>query len=237
MRNARLDEAQAGIKIARRNINNLRYTDDTILIAEREEELKRLLMRVKEESEKAVWKFNIQKTKTMASGPITSRQTEGEKWKQWQIFFSWAPKSQRKGECSHEIKRCLLLERKAKTNLDSILKAETSGCQQRFKAVVFPVHMYRCDSWIKNKAECQRTNAFHLVLEKTLESPLVCKEIKPLNPKGNPSWIFTGRTDAEAETPTLWPPDPKNWLTGKDPDAEKDWRREEKGLTEDEMVG
>ena len=96
---------------------------------------------MKEECEKAGWKFNIQKTKTMASGPITSRQTEGEKWKQWQIFFSWAPKSQRKGECSHEIKRCLLLERKAKTNLDSILKAETSGCRQRFKAVVFPVHI------------------------------------------------------------------------------------------------
>ena len=96
--------------------------------------------------------------------------------------------------------------------------------------------MYGCESWTVKKAECWRNDAF-VVLEKNLESPLDCKEIKLVNPKGNQSWIFIGRTDAEAEMPILWPPDVKNWLIGKDPDAGKDWRREEKGTTEDEMVG
>ena len=103
------------------------------------------------------------------------------------------------------------------------------------KAMVFPVVMYGCESWTIKKAEHQRTDAFEL--EKTLESPLDSKEIQPVNSKGNQSWIFIGRTVAEAETPILWPPDAKNWLTGKDPDAGKDWGQEEKGTTEDEMVG
>ena len=106
------------------------------------------------------------------------------------------------------------------------------------QAMVFPVVMYGCERWTIKKAECQRIDAFWtMVLEKTLESPLDCKEIKPVNPKGNQSWIFIERTDTEDETPILWPPDVKNWLLGKEPDAGKDWRQEEKGTTEDEMVG
>ena len=106
------------------------------------------------------------------------------------------------------------------------------------KAMVFPVVMYGCKSWTIKKAECWRIDAFWTVLlEKTLESPLDCKEIKPLNPKGNQSLIFIGRTDAEAETPTLWPPDAKNWPIRKDQMLVKDWRQEKKGMTEDEMIG
>ena len=105
------------------------------------------------------------------------------------------------------------------------------------KAMVFPVVMYGCENWTIKKAECQRIDAFKLVLEKTLESPLDCKEIQPVHPKGNQSWVFIGRTDAEAENLILWPPDVKSWLTGKDPDAGRDWRQEEKGTTEEEMVG
>ena len=105
------------------------------------------------------------------------------------------------------------------------------------KVMVFPVVTYGCESWTIKKAECWKTDASELVLEKTLESPLDCKETQPVNPRGNHSWIFIGRMDAEAKTPLLWPPDAKNWLTGKDPDAGKDWRQEEKGTTEDEMVG
>ena len=131
MRNTGLDEAQAGIKIARRNINNLRYADDTILMAESEEELKSLLMKVKEESEKVGLKLNIQKTKIMASGPITSWQTEEEIVETVADFIFLGSKITEDGDCSHEIKRCLLLGRKVMTNLDSILKAETLLCQQR----------------------------------------------------------------------------------------------------------
>ena len=145
------------------------------------------------------------------------------------------------GDCSHEIKRCLLLGKKAMTNLDSILKSRditllTKACI--IKAMVFPVvfvWMWVLDNkegWVL-KNWCFRT----VVLEKTIESPLDSKEIKPINPKGNQSWIFTGRTDIEAETPVLWPSDVKNWLIRKDADAGKDWRREEKEMTEDEMVG
>ena len=131
MQNARLDEAQAGIKIARRNINNLRYADDTILMAESEEELKSLLMKVKEESEKVDLKLNIQKTKVMASGPITSLQIDGETMETVTDFIFLGSKITADGDCSHEIKRHLLLGRKVMTNLDSILKAETLLCQQR----------------------------------------------------------------------------------------------------------
>ena len=131
MRNAGLDEAQAGIKIASRNINKLRYADDTTLMAESEEELKSLLMKVKEESEKVGLKLNIQKTKIMASSPITSWQIDGETVETVADFIFWGSKITADGDCSHEIKRCLLLGRKVMTNLDSILKAETLLCQQR----------------------------------------------------------------------------------------------------------
>ena len=132
------------------------------------------------------------------------------------------------------------------TNLDSVLKSRDITLPTKFhlvKSMVFPGVVYGCESWTMNKAGRQRTDAFKLccfktmVMEKALESPLDCKEIKPVNPKGNQSWIFIGRTDAEAETPVLWPPDGKSWHSGKDLDAGKDWRWEEKGMTEDEMVG
>ena len=135
------------------------------------------------------------------------------------------------GYYSHEIKRCLLLGRKAITNLESILKNRDITLQTKVrlvKAMVFPVVMYGCESSTVKKAECWKV----VMLEKTLESPLVCKGIQPVHPKGNQSWIFTGRTDAEAETPMLWPPGAKSWLIGKDPDAGKDWGQGEKGMTE-----
>ena len=156
------DEAQAGIKIARRNINNLSYADTTTLRAEIEE-LKSLLMKVKEESEKAGLKLNTQKTKIMASSPITSWQIDGETVERVRDFISGGSKITADGDCSHEIKICLLLGRKAMTNLDSILKSRditlpTKVCLVR--ATVFPVVMYGCDSWTIKKAEHQRTDAF-----------------------------------------------------------------------------
>ena len=157
MRNAGLDEAQAGIKIDRRNINNLRYADDTSLMAESEEELKSLLMKVKEESEKVALKLNIQKTKIMASGPITSWQMVGETMETVSDFIFLGSKITADGDCSHEIKRHLLLGRKAMTNLDSILKSRdiTLPTKVRLvKAMVFPVVMYGCESWTIKKAEC-----------------------------------------------------------------------------------
>ena len=134
----------------------------------------------------------------------------------------------------------LLLGRKAMTNLDSILKSRditlpTKACL--VKAAVFPVVMYGCEKWTRKKAERWRIDTFELWCWETLKSPLDCKEIQPVHPKGNQSWIFIGRTDAEAETPILWPPDAKNWLIGKDPGAGKDWRQEEKGMIADEMAG
>ena len=149
MQNAGLDEPQAGIKIARRNINNLRYTDDTILMVESEEELKSLLMKVKEESEKVGVKLNIQKTKIMASSPITSWHIDGETMKTVRVFILGGSKSTADGDCSHEIKRCLLLERKSMTNLDSILEIRDITLLTKallIKAMIFPVVMYRCES-------------------------------------------------------------------------------------------
>ena len=157
MRNAELEEAQAGIKIARRNINNLRYTDDTTLMAESEEELKSLLMRVKEESEKVGLKLNIQKTKIMASGPITSWEIDGETMETVSDFILGGSKITADGESSQEIKRHLLLGRKVMTNLDSILKSRdiTLPTKVRLvKAMVFPVVTYGCESWTVKKAEC-----------------------------------------------------------------------------------
>ena len=169
MWNARPEEAQAGIKFAGRNINNLRYADDTTFMAQREEELKSLLMKVKEESEKAGLKLNIRKTKIMASGPITSWQKGGEKIETvTDLIFLRAP-------------------------------------------------------WTANQFGLIKLVWFGL--------------IKSVNPKGNQSWIYIGRTDAEAEAPILWPLDEKSWLIRKDPNAGKDCGQEEKGVTEDEMVG
>ena len=162
MRNAGLDEAQTGIEIAGRNINNLRHTDDTTLMAESEEELKSLLMKMKEESEKVGLKLNIQKTKIMASSPITSWQIDGETVADF-IFLD--SKITADGDCSHEIKRRLLLGRRVMTNLDSILKSRDITLPAKVclvKAMVFPVIMYACESWTIKKAEHRRTDAFEL---------------------------------------------------------------------------
>ena len=155
MRNAGLEEAQAGIKIARKNINNLRYADDTTLVAE-SEEIKSLLMKVKEESEKVGLRLNIQKAKIMASGPITSCQIDGETVEIVADFILGGSKITADGDCSHEIKRCLLLGRKVMINLDSILKSRDiilSTKVHLVKAMVFPVVMYGCESWTIKKAE------------------------------------------------------------------------------------
>ena len=215
MRNAGLEEAQAGIKIAGRNINSLRYSDDTTLMTESEEELKSLLMNMKEESEKVGLKLNIQKTKIMASGPITSWEIDGENSETVTDFIFGGSKITADGDCSHEIKRHLLFGRKAMTNLDSILKSRDITLPTKVhlvKAMVFPVVMYGCESWTIKKAECQRIDAFELWYWKRLESPLDSKEIQPVNPKGNQSWICIGRTEAGApntlvtqcEEPTHW---------------------------------
>ena len=164
MRNARLDEAQAGIKIARRNINNLTYADDTTLMAESEEKLKSLLMEVKE-SEKVGLKLNIQKTKIMASRPITLWEVDGETVETVSDFICLCSKITADGDCSHDIKRRLLLGRKVMTNLDSIFKSRDITLPTKFrlvKAMVFAVVMYGCESWTVKKAERQRIDAFEL---------------------------------------------------------------------------
>ena len=198
-------------------------------------------MKVKVESEKVGLKLNIQKTKIMPSSIIASWQIDGETMETVSDFIFLGSKITADGDFSHEIKRLLLLGRRTLTNLDSILKSRdiTLPTKVRLvKAMVFPVFIYGCETWTIKKAEHQRNWCFWTVmLEKTLESPLDCKEIQAVHPKGNQSWIVIGRTDAEAETPILWPPDAKNWLIRKDPDAGEDWRQEEKGTTEDEMVG
>ena len=156
MRNAWLDETQAGIKTAERSINNLRYADDTTLMAESKEELKSLLMKVKEDSEKVGLKLNIQKSKIMASGPITSWQIDGETVETVSDFIFLGSKITTDGDCSHKIKRCLFLGRKVKTNLDSIFKSRDITLPTKFPlvtAMVFPVVMYGCESWTVKKAE------------------------------------------------------------------------------------
>ena len=163
MRKAGLGEAQGGIRIAGRNINNLRYADDTTLMAESKEELKSLLMKVKEESEKVGLKLNIQKTKIMASGPITLWHIDGETMEAVTDFISWRSKITAEGDCSHEIKIFLLLERKAMIKLDSILKSRDITLPTKVhlvKAMDFPVVMYGCESWTIKKAECRRIDAF-----------------------------------------------------------------------------
>ena len=165
MRKAGLEEAQAGIKNAGRNINNLRNADDTTLMAESEEELKSLLMKMKEEGEKVGLKLNIQKTKIMASGPITSWQIDGETVETVSDFIFLGSKITADGDYSHEIKRRLLLGRKVMTNLDSILKSKAITLPTKVllvKAIVFPMVMYGCESWNEEKAECRRIDAFEL---------------------------------------------------------------------------
>ena len=164
MRNAGLEETQAGIKIARRNINNLRYADDTTLMAE-SEELKSLLMKVKEESEKVGLRLNIQKTKVMASSPVTPWQIDGETVEIVSDFIFGGSKITADGDCSHEIKRCLLLGRKVMTNLDSILKSRDIALSTKshlVKVMVFPVVIYGSESWTTKKAERRRIDAFEL---------------------------------------------------------------------------
>ena len=209
MRTAGLDEAQAGIKIAIRNINDLRYADDTTPMAESKEELKSLLIWVKEKSEKVGLKLNIQITKIMASSPISSWQIDGETMETVRDFSFWAPESLQMVTATMKLKDTCSLDEKAMTNLDGILKSRdiTLPTKVRLvKAMVFPVVMYGCESWTIKKAKCRRIDAFELWLEKTLESPLNCMEIQPVNPKGNQSCIFIG----EAETPILWPPNSKS---------------------------
>ena len=207
MQNAGLDETQAGIKVARKNINNLRYADDTTLMAESEEELKNLLMKVKEESEKADLKLSIQKLKIMASIPFTLWQIDGETMETVTDFIFLGSKITVDGDCSHEIKRHLLLGRKVITNLDNILNSWDITLLTKVrlvKALVFPVVMYRCESWTVKKAERWRIDAFELWCWRRLlrvhwtamrSNQSILKEI-------NPEYSLEG-TDAEAKTPIL----------------------------------
>ena len=177
--------------------------------------------------------------KIMASCPITSWQINGETVKIVADFILGGSKITADGDCSHEIKRGLLLGRKVMTNLDSILKSrditlstKVCQCYGFSKSHVWMWELDCEESWAPN-----HWWFWTVVLEKTLESPLDCKEIQPVHPKGDQSWVFIGRTDVEVETPIFWPPDMKSWLIWKDPDAGKDWGQEEKGITEDKMVG
>ena len=197
------------------------------------QKVKSLLMKVNMRVKKTGLKLNIQKTKIMASGPITSWQIDRETMETLIDFIFLGSKITADGDCSYEIKRHLLLGRKAMPNLDSILKGRDKGLSsQSCGFSCSHVWIWELDS--KESWAPKNWCFWTVVLEKTLESPLDCKEIQLVHPKGNQSWIFIGRTDAEAETPILWPPDGNTW---KDPDAGKDWRQEEKGTTENEMVG
>ena len=253
MRNARLDETQAGIKIAGRNINNLRYADDTTLMAE-SEKLRSLLMKVKVESERVGLNLNIQKPKIMASGPITSWQIDGKTMETVIDFIFLGSKITADGDCNHEIKKCILLGRKVMTNLDSIVKSRDITLPPKVrlvKAVVFPVVMYGCESWSIKKAECRRIDAFELwhwrrrlrvlwtvrISNQSVGYPVLSVHWKDWDQFWDQFWVFIGKTDVEAETPILWPCDVKSWLIWTNPDAGKDWGQEEKGMTEDEMVG
>ena len=192
-------------------------------------------MKVKEESEEVGLKFSIQKTNIMASGPITSWQIDGETVETVRDFILGGSKITADGDCSHEIKRRLLLGPRQHIKKQRHYFANKGPSSQSYGFSSSHIWMWELDykeSWaLKNW--CFWT----VVLEKTLEGLLDCKKIQPVHPKENQSWMFIGRTDAEAETPILWPPDAKNWLIWKDPDAGKDWRPEEKGTTEHEMVG
>ena len=244
MRNTGLEEAQAGIKISGRNINNLRYADDTTLMAESEEELKSLLMKVKEDSEKVGLKLNTEKTKSMASGPITSWQIDRETVETVADFTFLGSKITAGSDCSHEIKRRLLLGRKAMTYLSRqhIKKqrhyfANKGPSSQSYGFSSSHVWMWKLDykeSFIKSTEELMLLNC---AIEEVSSESLGLQGDQTSQSQRNQSWVFIGRTDAEAETPILWPPDAKNWLIGKDSDTGEDWRQVEKGMTDDEMVG
>ena len=210
-------------------------------MADSEEELKRLLMKVKQESEKVGLKLTIQKTKIMASGPITSWQINGETVETVADFYFGGLQNHCRWWLQPWNKKTLTLWKKSyeKSRQHIFLKRHyfpiKGPSSQGYGFSSGHVWMWELDykeSWVL-KNWCFWT----VVLEKTLEIPLDCKEIQPVHPKGNRSWIFIGRTDVEAETPIFWPPDAKSWHIGKDPDAGKDWRQDEKGTTEDEMVG
>ena len=194
-------------------------------------------MKVKEEREKAGLKLNI---RIWLHHFMVNRW--GNNGNSERLYFGGGGGSKitADGDCSHEIRRRLLLGRKAMTNLDRILKSRDITLPTKVhlvKAMVFPVVMYGCESWTIEKAEHQRIDAFEPWCWRKLKSPLDCKEIQPVHSKGDQSWVFIGRTDAKAETPILWLPHVNSWLIGKDPDAGRDWGQEEKGMTEDEMVG
>ena len=160
--------------------------------------------------------------------------------KQKKLYFGGGSKITADGDCSHEIERRLLLGRKAMINPDSMIKSREITLPTKvhlIKAMVFPVVMYGCELDYKEGWAPKNWCFWTVVLEKTLDSPLDCKEIQPVHPEGDQSWVFIGRTDVEDETPILWPPDVKSWLIWKDPEAGKDWGQEEKGATEDEMAG
>ena len=197
MWNARLDEAQIRIKIAGKNINNLRYANDTTLMAKSEEELKSVLMRMKEESKKAGLKLNIQKTTIIASGPITSWQIDGETMETVTDFIFLGSKITADGNCSHEIKRCLLLGRKAMTNLDSMLRSRDITLPTKVglvKAMVFPVVMYGCESWTIKKAECRRIDTFERWCWRRLlrVSWIAGRSNQSILKEGNPEYSFDG---------------------------------------------
>ena len=202
-------------------------------MAENEEELKSLLMKVKEESEKFGLKFSIQKTKIMASGPITSWRIDGETVAD---FIFLGSKITSDGDCSYEIKRCLRYDQPRqhiKKQRHYFVNKGLSSQGYGFSSG----HVWMWELDYEEGWAPENWCFWTVVLEKTLESPLDCKEIKPVHPKGDQSWVFIGRTDVEAETPILWPPDAKSWLIWQDPDDGKDWGQEDKGMTEDEMVG
>ena len=185
-------------------------------------------MKVKEESEKVGLKLNIQKMKIMASSPITSWQIDGETMETVRDFIFLGSKITANGDCSHEQPR-QSIKKQRHYFANKGLSSQSYGFSSSH---VWMWQLVYKESWVP-KNWCFWT----VVLEKTLESALDCKEIQPVHPKGDQSWIFIGRADVEAETLILWPPDVKNWLLRKDPDDGKDWRREEKGMTEDELVG
>ena len=212
MRRAGLEEAQAGIKIAGRNINNLIYANDTTIMAESKEKLKSLLIKVKEESENVGLKLNIQKTKIVASVPITSRQIDGETVGTVADFILGGSQITADGDCSSEIKRLIPWKESYGQTRQHIKKQRHYFVNKvcLVKAMIFPMVMYGCESWTMEKVEHQKIDAFELQCWRRLLSPLDCKETQPVHPKGDQSWVFIGRTDFEAETPIQWSPDVKS---------------------------
>ena len=230
-----LNEAQAGIKIAGRNINNFRYADDTTLMSESEEELKSLLTKVRE------WKswLKTQHSENEDHG-IQSHHFMANRWGNSgnsDRFFSLGFQNHCRWWLQPWNKRHLLLGRKALANLDSILKSRDTALSTKIRIVKDMVFLSsQIWMWALGQKENWTLKSWcfwTVVLKKTLESPLDCKEIQPVSPKGNQPSIFIGRTETKAEAPILWPPDLKSRLIGKDPDAGKDWRQKQKGITED----